>query len=134
MTVPGFPRGRLRSRPEEEPAPEHVYQILAEHGERIAGIESSQQKFEIGQATMLVKLESIAQTDRHATTKLIIGLVTTAITVIGGQRLLAPSPMPTSTPMTRSALDVRLDICRAMAPGSPSREDCVSRVTQDTEH
>lgn len=118
----------------QPPAPEHVYRILEEHGERIAGIESSQQNFELGQAKMLVKLESIAQTDRHALTKLIVGLATTAITVIAGQRLLAPSPAPPVPPVpARSELDVRLDVCRAIPPGA-SREGCFATTLERVDH
>jgi len=119
-----------------------VYEILADHAEQISEhgkdlgtLKDLARESKAADATIIAKMEEIKATDRHAFTKLAAALATTAITVIGGQRLLAPTPPPpqvTNVP-ARSKLDVQLDVCRPMAPG-PSREECFARVTSETDH
>lgn len=130
--MPGYPR-RHPSRPDPEAHAPDVYEILEGFDGRIGQVEGHVLEIKKGQADTLTELRVMAATDRHATAKLIAGLVATAITVIGGQRLLASSAAQPPPPITRSALDVRLDMCRPMAPG-PSREECFARVMAETEH
>lgn len=130
--VPGVPqRRRLHSQPELEPLPERVYELLSGFDTRISGLEQASLENEQQNSRILDKLEDIKATDRHALTKLIVGLATTAITVIAGQRLLAPSVAHVDPPASRSALDMRLDECRPIHE-SGSRAECFSRVFEET--
>jgi hypothetical protein len=126
---------RFPSKPDRDPHSPDVYEILHGFDKRIGGLEDASVENKLANASIINKLEDIKATDRHAFTKLIAALVTTAITVIGGQRLLAPAAVPADTAHVpaRTTLDVKLDVCRPMAPG-PSREECFARVTSETEH
>ena len=138
--LPGIPRGRTRSRPEiddGERVPERVYEILEGFDDRVGRVEDRMGGLERGQSAVIERLEDIKATDRQALTKLLIGLITTAIVTIGGvvggmQALKPAEPAPVHGP-ARSALDVKLDVCRGMAPG-PGREECTARVIAETEH
>lgn len=124
--LPGIPR-RHPSKPDREPHAPDVYEILA-------GFEGRLDGFERGQAELLERVERGFASGKHETIKVIAGVVVAALGVIGGQRALTPNPPPeVHNVPTRSALDVRLDLCRPMAPG-PSREECFARVTAETDH
>lgn len=127
MTVPGYPRRPHPSRPELPHAPD-VYEVLQ-------GFEGRLDGFERGQAELLERVERGFASGKHETVKVIAGVVVAALGVIGGQRALAPTaPIPeTRNVPARSALDVKLDLCRPMAPG-PSRDECFSRIIAETDH
>lgn len=61
----------------------------------------------------------------------IIGIVATAVaSVIGGQRMLAPTPPAPEVRAVRSQADLRLDECRPLPPGSYERAECFERVSE----
>lgn len=135
--LPGYPRQKLRSHAEAEPIPERVYEVLQGFDTRIGGLEGQMGELKEDSrenkrqnAQIISKLEDIKATDRHALTKLVIGFATTAVVTIGGilggmQAFKAPAAAP--APIQRSALDVKLDVCRPIQePGS--RAECFSRV------
>jgi hypothetical protein len=128
-------RPRFGSKPDREVHAPDVHEILERHDIAIDELKDFAREGRVADAEILTELRTIKATDRHAFTKIIAALVTTAITVIGGQRLLAPSPPlpePSHVP-ARSALDVKLDLCRPMPPG-PSRVECFERITAEDPH
>jgi hypothetical protein len=123
---------RYPSRPDREPREPHapdVYEILEGFDERIGGLEADSKDNKRDNASILTKLTNIEATDRHATTKLIAGLATTAILtiggILGGQQLTKAAP-PVEHPM-RSPLDMRFDECRPIHEAA-SRTECFDRV------
>jgi len=134
--LPGIPR-RHPSKPDREPQAPDVYEILHEHDKRLGGLEGLAQEGKLADAKIIDKLENIEATGTHQLVKQIIALATTAVVtvggILGGQQLTKPSIPVTTPPPARSALDVKLDLCRPMAPG-PGREECFARVTAETDH
>lgn len=129
-TLPGFPRARLPSRPHADDPEPHIPEAVFHALQSMSGkIEETNLKV----ATLADTVTKLVASGRTETAKIIAGVVIAALGVIGGQRALAPSPSPAPVPIVRSALDIRLDVCRPMAPG-PSREDCFARTVAETDH
>lgn len=140
------PRRGFGSRPEfREPHSPDAFEVLHEHDDRIGGVEKRlssleglAQKGELADAQILTKLTNIEATDRHATAKLIGAAILTIASTVGGiygvQVATRPSAPVTQPGPTRSALDVRLDECRSMQPGSPSRTECFQRIAAEPGH
>lgn len=129
------PQRRHPSRPDEMPAPESVYRELWAHDTRLDTLEEKIDAVatDLG-ASVREAVREIKSSNSSETRKLIAAIAGAAITTIGGvfgaARLERPTP---PVAIQRSALDVRLDSCRAMGPGQ-SREDCFTRVMAETEH
>lgn len=126
-------RTRLGSKPEIPHAPD-VYEILGEHATEIKELKGLAQEGKLADAKILEKLESLQATGTHQLAKQIVALATTAVVtiggILGGTAALKSSVPQTPPPPARSALDVKLSVCRGMAPG-PSREECTTRVVAE---
>jgi hypothetical protein len=127
------PRGRTPSG-HDVPIPEAVFVAL--HG--IQGdVRALAQTMAVGQAATDQKISDIGTdvpalkaADRAHLAK-IVGIVATAVaSVIGGQRMLAPTPPAPEVRAVRSAADLALDECRPLAPGSYERAECFERVSR----
>lgn len=133
--IPG--RQRMRSNAEDEPIPERVYEILRGFDKRVEKVEDTtdrlehaSQKNEIQNSQIIKSLEDIKATDRHALTKLAVGLATTALVTIGGVvgGIQATKTTVDHAPVVqRSALDMALDQCRPIQEAG-TRAECFSRV------
>jgi hypothetical protein len=122
-------RPRFGSRPDVAPHAPDVYEILEAHDEDIKELKGYAQEGKLADAQILSKLTNIEATDRHATTKLIAGLVVTVITTLGGVigTIAAMRPgQPPPAPAQRSAIDA----CRAMPLGE-SRVECFTRAAEE---
>ncbi len=128
----------MGSRPEfREPQAPDVWEVLGEHDEAIKELKGLAQKNELTSATILTEVRELRATDRHATAKLIVAAISTiAVTVgsvLGGTALMKPAAPVTQPTVMRSALDVKLDVCRSMQPGSAGRTECMVRVASEPE-
>jgi hypothetical protein len=106
----------------------------------LAGVQSAvtglAQTVAVGQAATDQKISDIGKdvaalkaADRSHLVK-IIGVVATAVaSIIGGQRMLAPTPPAPEVRAVRSAQDLALDECRPLQPGSYERAECFERVS-----
>jgi hypothetical protein len=134
---------RFLSRLESEPMPETVYQALHEHETEIdqlattvEKLNGSVEKLEGTVATLNVTVATSQANAKGETNKLIVTVVLAALGLLGGNRVInptPPTPAPVETHVQRSNLDIRLDQCRPMPPG-PSRAECYARVTQEVEN
>ena len=137
---------RLPSRPDAMPAPESVYQTLHEHEDRLDQIERNVDglrdavkgaRDDVKGARDDVKeaVREIKSSNSSETRKMIMAIAVAALTTFGGifgaSRLDRPAA-PVAIP--RSALDVNLDECRKLKPGSAGREECTARVLVETDH
>jgi hypothetical protein len=125
------PRPGFGSRPDlREPHAPDVYEILEKHDTAIGRLEGLAQEGKLADAQILTELKNIQATDRHATTKLIAGLVVTVITTLGGVigtiAAMRPGQPPAPVAVPRSPIDA----CRAM-PLGPSRIECFTRAAED---
>lgn len=125
-----LPRQRLRSHADDESIPERVYEVLQGFDTAISDLKQDARENKQQNAQIIKSLEDIKATDRHALTKLVVGLASTALVtiggVVGGMQAFKSSGAPVP-PIQRSALDVQLDPCRPIVePGS--RAECFSRV------
>lgn len=115
------------------PIPEAVFVALA--GVQGA-VHALSQTVAAGQAATDQKISDIGKDvadlkarDRAHTAK-ILGIVATAVaSVIGGQRVLAPTPPTPQVTAVRSGEDLRLDECRPLPVGSYERAECFERVS-----
>lgn len=126
-------RPRFGSKPDREVHAPDVYEVLQRHDEDIAELKGLAHEGKVADSQILSKLTNIEATDRHATTKMIAALVVTVITTLGGVIGTIAAMRPGAAPPTpeRSALDVKLDVCRPIHdPGS--RSECMARVFDES--
>ncbi len=141
--IPGYPR-RHPSRPDREHHSPDAFEVLHEHDDRIVGVERRlgaledyAQEGKLADSKIICKLERIEATDRHATAKLIGAAITSIVLtvggILGGTAAIRPSVPVTQPGPTRSALDVKLDVCRSMQPNTTARTECMVRVASEPE-
>lgn len=129
---PPPPRPRTPSG-HDVPIPEAVFVALA--GVQGA-VQALSQTVATGQAATDAKISDIGKDvadlkarDRAHMAK-ILGIVATAVvSVLGGGRMLAPTPPAPEVRAVRSAEDMALDECRPLPPGSYERAECFERVS-----
>lgn len=121
---------RYPSRPDDMPAPESVYRTLQEHDDQLDTLEQKidalgkDVRAEVRDAVRDIKLSNSSETR-----KLIAAIAGTALTLLGGifgAAKLEHRDPPAQIP--RSVLDIKMDACRTLQPGSASRLECVQRV------
>jgi hypothetical protein len=135
MAPPGIPPPRQRTPSGHDvPIPEAVFVALAGVQSAVTGLA---QTVAAGKADTDEKIAAVSKdvaelkaADRAQLAK-IIGVVATAVaSVIGGQRMLAPTPPAPEVRAVRSAADLALDECRPLQPGSYERAECFERVSR----
>ena len=141
------PPKRRGSRPDlSEPYSPDAFELIAKHETQIkehdasiksvtAAVASLAADTKLASATILQEVREIKATDRHATAKLIGAAITTIVLtvggILGGTAAIRPSAPVTAPGPTRSALDVKLDVCRSMQPNTTGRTECMVRVASE---
>lgn len=97
-------RERERARSQQDSVPDSVFGAITSLQVEVASLKSA--------------VTSLQAAARHETTKLLVGLATAALAVIGGQRALAPAPPPPVVELQQSELQIRAEGCAKMANGN----------------
>lgn len=110
------------------PIPESVFQALAsvqvEHQAtraEVAGLRGDVAKIE----KAVTRLAARRNSSMADLAKIIVPAV---VAILGGGRLLAPSPEPTRVEVVRSPVDPRMAECVALQPGTQAHGECFARV------
>lgn len=83
---------------------------------------------QVEMASLKSAVTSLQAAAKHETTKLLVGLATAVLAVVGGQRALAPTPPPPIVEIQKAELQIRAEGCAQQANGNDeSYVRCMAR-------
>jgi hypothetical protein len=110
------------------PIPESVFQAIAavQNDNRATRAEVAGLRDDVKETNRMVK--SLAARRNSSMADLAKIIVPAVVAILGGGRLLAPSPEPTRTEVRYTPVDPRMAECRGLQPGTQAQGECFARV------